>query len=64
MGFGVEILFLLMLGLVLLGPKRLHTMLVDVIHAKAEFDRASRGIKSQLMAEVNNSEIQEDSKTT
>jgi Sec-independent protein translocase protein TatA len=51
-GFGVELLFMLMLGLVLLGPKRLHTMLGHVARAKAEFDQASRGMKSQLMAEL------------
>ena len=52
MGFGVELLFMLMLGLVVLGPKRLHSMLGHVARAKAEFDRASRGIKSQLTAEL------------
>ena len=52
MGFGVELLFMLMLGLILLGPKRLHTMLGHVARAKAEFDQASRGIKSQLIAEL------------
>jgi Sec-independent protein translocase protein TatA len=51
-GFGVELLFMLMLGLILLSPKRLHTMLGHVARAKAEFDQASRGIKSQLMAEL------------
>lgn len=38
MGFGVELLFMLMLALVVLGPKRLHTMLGHVARAKAEFD--------------------------
>ena len=36
MGFGMEILFVLMLGLLILGPKRLHTMLAHVARAKAE----------------------------
>ena len=52
MGFGTEILFLLMLGLLVLGPKRLHTMLTHVARAKAEFENASRGFKSQLAAEL------------
>ena len=52
MGFGTEILFLLMLGLLVLGPKRLHTMLAHVARAKAEFEDASRGFKSQLAAEL------------
>jgi Sec-independent protein translocase protein TatA len=51
-GFGTEILFMLMLGLVVLGPKRLHAMLGQVAQAKAEFESATRGIKSQLAAEI------------
>jgi Sec-independent protein translocase protein TatA len=51
-GFGVEILFVLMLGLLVLGPKRLHTMLVYVARAKAELENATRGLKSQLAAEL------------
>ena len=60
MGFGVELLFMLMLGLILLGPKRLHTMLGHVARAKAEFDQASRGIKSQLMAELEDEPQEKD----
>ncbi len=52
MGFGTEILFLLMLGLLVLGPKRLHTMLGHIARAKARFEDASRGFKSQLAAEL------------
>ncbi len=52
MGFGTEILFIVMLGLVLLGPKRLHAMLGHVARAKAELENATRGIKSQLGAEL------------
>ena len=52
MGFGMEILFVLMLGLLILGPKRMHTMLGHVARAKAEFEEASRGFKSQLGAEL------------
>jgi Sec-independent protein translocase protein TatA len=51
-GFGTELLFIVALGLVVLGPKRLHIVLGRVARAKAEFDTASRGIKSQLMAEL------------
>ena len=35
MSFGAEILFILLLGLLVLGPKRLHTVLADVARAKA-----------------------------
>jgi Sec-independent protein translocase protein TatA len=48
--FGTEILFMLMLGLLVLGPKRMHTMLGHVARAKAQFEEASRGFKSQLAA--------------
>ena len=51
MGFGTEILFVLLLGLLVLGPKQLHTLLGHVARAKAQFEEASRGFKSQLAAE-------------
>ena len=51
MGLGTEILFVLMLGLLVLGPKQLHTLLGRVARAKAQFEEASRGFKSQLAAE-------------
>jgi Sec-independent protein translocase protein TatA len=51
-GFGTEILFMILLGLVVLGPKRLHAMLGHVARAKAELESATRGIKSQLAAEL------------
>ncbi len=50
-GFGTEILFIV-LGLVALGPKRLHAMLGHVARAKAELENMTRGIKSQLGAEL------------
>jgi Sec-independent protein translocase protein TatA len=52
LGFGVEVIFILLLGLLVLGPKRLHTVLADVARAKARFEAASRGFKSQLEAEL------------
>ena len=52
MGFGTEILFILLLGLVVLGPKRLHAMLGHVARAKAELEKATRGIKAQLSTEL------------
>jgi Sec-independent protein translocase protein TatA len=52
MGFGTEILFILLLGLVVLGPKRLHAMLGHVARVKAELENATRGIKSQLATEL------------
>ncbi len=52
MGLGTEILFILMLGLLVLGPKQLHTLLGQVARAKAKFEEARRGFKSQLVAEL------------
>jgi Sec-independent protein translocase protein TatA len=48
----MEILFVLVLGLLILGPKRLHTMLAHLARAKAELENATRGLKSQLAAEL------------
>ena len=41
-----------MLGLLVLGPKQLHTLLGHVARAKAQFQEASRGFRSQLAAEL------------
>jgi Sec-independent protein translocase protein TatA len=51
-GLGTEILFILTLGLLVLGPKQLHTLLGHAARAKARFEEASRGFKSQLAAEL------------
>jgi Sec-independent protein translocase protein TatA len=48
----MEILFVLVLGLMVLGPRRLHTMLAHVMRAKAQFEIATRGMKSQLASEL------------
>jgi Sec-independent protein translocase protein TatA len=42
----MEILFVLILGLLVLGPKWLHTILGRVEQAKAEIENAARGLKS------------------
>jgi Sec-independent protein translocase protein TatA len=51
-GLSTEILFMLVLGLLVLGPKRLHTMLAHVARAKARLEEAQRGFKAQLAAEL------------
>jgi Sec-independent protein translocase protein TatA len=51
-GLGTEIFFILMLGLLVLGPKRLHTLLGHVARAKVQLEEASRGFKSQLAGEL------------
>lgn len=52
MGLGAELPLLVVLGFVVLGPKRMHEMLGHMARAKAEFDKVSRGLKSQLAAET------------
>jgi Sec-independent protein translocase protein TatA len=49
---GTEILLILALGLLILGPERLHTLIRHVARAKAQFEEARRGFKSQLAAEL------------
>jgi len=52
MGFGTELPLLLGRGFVVLGPKRMHAMLGHIARVKADFDKASGGIKSQLATEL------------
>ena len=52
MGLGAEVLFIIIVGLLVLGPKKLHALLGHVARAKAQFEEASRGFKSQLAAEL------------
>jgi Sec-independent protein translocase protein TatA len=51
-GFGGEILILMALGFVVLGPKQMQNMLGHVAKAKAELDKATKGFKSQLRNEL------------
>jgi Sec-independent protein translocase protein TatA len=51
MGFGMEMMFLLMLGFLVLGPKQLRALLGHVARAKAQFEEATHGFKSQLASE-------------
>ena len=48
----MEIFFVFMLGLLILGPKQMHTILAHVARAKAELENETRGLKSQLAAEL------------
>jgi Sec-independent protein translocase protein TatA len=43
---------MLVLGLLLLGPKRLPAILGHVARAKTQFEKATRTFKSQLQAEL------------
>ena len=52
MGLGTELPLLVAFGFVVLGPKRMQTMLGHVARAKAELYKVSCGIKSQLQGEI------------
>ena len=52
MGFGTEILFMIVLGFLFLGPKRLPTILGHVTRAKTQFEKVSRSLRSQLEVEL------------
>ncbi len=64
MGLGTEILFVLMLGLLVLGPKQLHTLLGRVARAKAQLEKASRSFKSQLGAEFDAAHHEDKTETS
>jgi Sec-independent protein translocase protein TatA len=49
---GAELLIGLALAFVVLGPKRMQSMLRQVGRAKAQFDKAGREIKAQLAAQL------------
>lgn len=51
MGFGTEISFFVTLGLLVLGPKRLHTMLGHVTRAKGRLEEITEAFKSELAEE-------------
>ena len=48
MAFGSELILLLGSGFVLLGPKRMQKTLGQMGHAKAQFDKATRGFLSDV----------------
>jgi Sec-independent protein translocase protein TatA len=47
-GFGAELLLMLLLGFLLLGPRQMHALLGHVARAKALLGEAKRTLKSQL----------------
>lgn len=48
MAFGSEVILLLGAGFVVLGPKRMQTMLGQLAHVKAQFDKTSRSFMSDV----------------
>ena len=56
MGLGTDIVFLLVLLLVFLGPRQMHALLRKVANLKAELERARRDVRTQIESELKNSE--------
>jgi len=52
MGFGTELFFFVALGVIVLGPKRLHTMIGHMARARARFEETTEAFKSQLGEEL------------
>lgn len=52
MGFGTEILVFMALGVLVLGPRRLHTVIGHVARAKARFEEITGSFKFQLVEEL------------
>jgi Sec-independent protein translocase protein TatA len=52
MGFGGELVLFTGLGFVVLGPKRMNELLARIAKLKAEFDKTTRALKSELTASV------------
>ena len=50
MGFGTELLFIVMLAFLFVGPKRLPTILGQIARAKAQLKNATRNLESELQA--------------
>ena len=50
MGFGTDLLFIVMLGFLFVGPKRLPTILGQIARAKAKLESAARTLESELGA--------------
>jgi len=51
MFIGTELLFVILVGFLVVGPRQMNAMLGRAARAKAEFEGATRSFKSQLAAE-------------
>jgi Sec-independent protein translocase protein TatA len=52
MGFGTEVLLLVVIGFLVLGPKRMQEVVRMVASMKTKLEQTTREIKSQLAAEI------------
>ena len=52
MGLGTELLFIVMLGFLFVGPKRLPTILGHIARAKAHLESVTRTLGAELEAKL------------
>lgn len=52
MGFGTEVLFFVTLGALIVGPKRLLTVIGHIGRVKARLEEVTKAFKSQLIEEL------------
>ena len=52
MGFGCGFVLLFAIGFLVLGPKRMQEVLIQIAKAKAELRRSAREIQSHIAAEI------------
>jgi Sec-independent protein translocase protein TatA len=50
-GLGTELLLVLLLGFLILGPAQMHALMRRLAQAKTKFDKATRTFKSKLKLE-------------
>jgi len=60
MAFGPELVMMAGLGFVVLGPKRMQSLLGQVARIRGEIEKASRGLKVQLSEELQPSGAADD----
>ena len=52
MGFGTEIFFFVGLGVLVLGPKQVHSLIGHVTRARVRFEEITQAFKSELVEEL------------
>jgi Sec-independent protein translocase protein TatA len=52
MGFGTEVLLLVVIGFLVLGPKRMHEVVRQAASLKAKLQQSTREITSSLAADI------------
>jgi Sec-independent protein translocase protein TatA len=63
-GFGTELIFFSVLGGLIVGPKRLHTMLGHIARAKARFEETTQTLRYQLAKELDSKRLDSSAKSS